>query len=49
MKIAAARALASLVPPDELADQHIIPGIFHPDVAGNVPAAAKAAEASGAT
>ena len=48
MKIAAARALADLVGPDELGPQMIIPSSFNPEVAPAVAAAtAKAAMDSG--
>ncbi len=43
MRIAAAEAIASLVTDDELADQHIIPGIFNREVA---PAVARAVAAA---
>ena len=33
MKIAAAHAIASLIPPEELSDQYIIPNPFNRDVA----------------
>jgi len=48
MKIAAAEAIAALVAPEELADQHIIPGIFNREIAPAVArAVAKAAVATG--
>jgi malate dehydrogenase (oxaloacetate-decarboxylating) len=39
MRMAAADAIAALVPTEELADQNIIPGIFNPDVCPSVAAA----------
>jgi malate dehydrogenase (oxaloacetate-decarboxylating) len=39
MLIAAARALAAVVTPDELNAAYIVPSVFHPDVAGAVAAA----------
>jgi malate dehydrogenase (oxaloacetate-decarboxylating) len=49
MKIAAANAIAELVPPEELADQNIIPGIFNRQVCPAVAqAVAQAAVESGA-
>jgi len=39
MLLAAARALASVVTPEELNPAYIIPSVFHPDVAGIVAAA----------
>jgi malate dehydrogenase (oxaloacetate-decarboxylating) len=39
MLVAAARALADVVPPDELGPDYIIPSVFHPDVASGVAAA----------
>jgi malate dehydrogenase (oxaloacetate-decarboxylating) len=36
MLIAAARALADVVPPDETGPNYIIPSVFHPDVASSV-------------
>ena len=39
MKIAAGRALAAVLDKDELTEEHIIPSIFHPDVAKGVEAA----------
>ncbi|HMK36219.1 MAG TPA: NAD-dependent malic enzyme [Desulfomonilaceae bacterium] len=49
MKIAAARAIAGLVPSEELADQNIIPGIFNREVCPGVAlAVAQAAAESGA-
>src|SRR6202034_2584418 len=50
MLVAAARALADVVPVEELGPDYIIPSVFHPDVASNVAAAvreAAAAEAAG--
>jgi malate dehydrogenase (oxaloacetate-decarboxylating) len=39
MLVAAARALADVVQPDELGPDYIIPSVFHPDVASGVAAA----------
>jgi malate dehydrogenase (oxaloacetate-decarboxylating) len=39
MLVAAARALADVVMPDELGPDYIIPSVFHPDVASGVAAA----------
>jgi malate dehydrogenase (oxaloacetate-decarboxylating) len=39
MLVAAARALADVVQPDELGPDYIIPSVFHPDVANGVAAA----------
>ncbi len=36
MLIAAARALADMVSPDEIGPHYIIPSVFHPDVASSV-------------
>lgn len=36
MKLAAARALADTIQPDELSEDHILPGIFNPEVVKNV-------------
>jgi malate dehydrogenase (oxaloacetate-decarboxylating) len=48
MKLAAARAIASVVPDDQLHAEYIIPSVFNRDVVGAVaPAVARAAEASG--
>jgi malate dehydrogenase (oxaloacetate-decarboxylating) len=41
MLVAAARALADVVPPDELGPDYIIPSVFHPDVASGVAAAVR--------
>jgi malate dehydrogenase (oxaloacetate-decarboxylating) len=41
MLIAAARALADVVSPDEIGPHYIIPSVFHPDVASSVAAAVK--------
>jgi malate dehydrogenase (oxaloacetate-decarboxylating) len=38
MLVAAARALADVVAPDELGPDYIIPSVFHPDVASAVAA-----------
>ncbi|MBD3778929.1 MAG: NAD-dependent malic enzyme [Micrococcales bacterium] len=47
MLLAAARALASVVSPEELNPAYIIPSVFHPDVAATVAAAvAQVAEAA---
>jgi malate dehydrogenase (oxaloacetate-decarboxylating) len=42
MLVAAARALADVVLPDELGPDYIIPSVFHPDVASGVAAAVRA-------
>ncbi len=48
MKLAAAHAIASVVKPDELSPEYIVPSVFNRDVAPAVAAAvAAAAEASG--
>jgi malate dehydrogenase (oxaloacetate-decarboxylating) len=48
MKVAAARAIAACVTPDELAPDHVIPSVFHPGVAPAVAAAcAEAARVDG--
>jgi len=48
MKIAAAQAIAGLVQPDELNEEHIIPSVFQPGVAQAVAAAVgEAARATG--
>ena len=50
MLVAAARALADVVPAEELGPDYIIPSVFHPDVASGVAAAVRdAALAEGAT
>jgi malate dehydrogenase (oxaloacetate-decarboxylating) len=41
MLVAAARALADVVMPDELGPDYIIPSVFHPDVASGVAAAVR--------
>jgi malate dehydrogenase (oxaloacetate-decarboxylating) len=41
MLVAAARALAGVVSPDELGPHYIIPSVFHPDVASAVAAAVR--------
>jgi putative AlgH/UPF0301 family transcriptional regulator len=41
MLVAAARALADVVPAEELGPDYIIPSVFHPDVASNVAAAVR--------
>ncbi len=41
MLAVAARALADVVPPDELGPDYIIPSVFHPDVASGVAAAVR--------
>ena len=41
MLVAAARALADVVLPDELGPDYIIPSVFHPDVASGVAAAVR--------
>jgi len=43
MLVAAARALADVVTPDEIGPNYIIPSVFHPDVASAVAAAVRAA------
>ena len=54
MLVAAARALADVVPAEELGPDYIIPSVFHPDVASGVAAAvrdaaiAEAAKGAGA-
>jgi malic enzyme len=40
--VAAARALAGVVLPDEIGPDYIIPSVFHPDVASGVAAAVRA-------
>ncbi len=48
MKLAAARALAALIPDQELTEDHIIPSAFHPEVAPAIAAAvAQAARDTG--
>ena len=42
MKLAAANAIAELVPDDKLCDEYILPDVFHPDVADVVAEAVKA-------
>jgi malate dehydrogenase (oxaloacetate-decarboxylating) len=50
MLIAAARALAAVVPPEELHASYIVPSVFHPDVSHTVAAAVSAAvKATGAS
>jgi malate dehydrogenase (oxaloacetate-decarboxylating) len=41
--LAAARALADVVPAEDLAPDYIIPSVFHPDVASGVAAAVREA------
>ncbi|NAS24131.1 NAD-dependent malic enzyme [Herbidospora sp. NEAU-GS84] len=41
MLLAAARALAAVVSPEELGPNYIVPSVFHPDVAGAVAAAVR--------
>jgi malic enzyme len=41
MLIAAARALADVVSPDEIGPHYIIPSVFHPDVASSVAVAVR--------
>ena len=41
MLIAAARALANVVTPDEIGPHYIIPSVFHPDVASPVAVAVR--------
>jgi len=43
MLVAAARALADVVTPDEIGPNYIIPSVFHPDVASAVAAAVREA------
>ena len=45
MLVAAARALADVVPAEELGPDYIIPSVFHPDVASGVAAAVRDAAA----
>ena len=48
MEVAAAHAIASVIPPEELGHEYIIPSVFNRDVAPRVAAAvAEAAEAAG--
>jgi malate dehydrogenase (oxaloacetate-decarboxylating) len=47
MLVAAARALADVVAPDELGPDYIIPSVFHPDVASGVAAAVRDVAADG--
>jgi malate dehydrogenase (oxaloacetate-decarboxylating) len=48
MKVAASRALATVIPPDELGPEYVIPGVFNRDVGPRVAAAvAEAAEQDG--
>src|SRR5579863_7173324 len=42
MLVAAARALADVVLPDEIGPDYIVPSVFHPDVASGVAAAVRA-------
>ena len=42
MLVAAARALAAVVLPDEIGPDYIVPSVFHPDVASGVAAAVRA-------
>ncbi len=46
MLVAAARALADVVPAEELGPDYIIPSVFHPDVATGVAAAVREAAAA---
>jgi len=49
MKIAAARAIADLIPDDQRHEEYIIPSVFHPNLASTVArAVAEAAVRSGA-
>jgi malate dehydrogenase (oxaloacetate-decarboxylating) len=41
MLVAAARALADVVPAEELGPDYIVPSVFHPDVASGVAAAVR--------
>jgi malate dehydrogenase (oxaloacetate-decarboxylating) len=43
MLVAAARALADVVPAEELGPDYIVPSVFHPDVASGVAAAVREA------
>lgn len=43
MKIAAARALADIIPREELTEEYIIPSAFHPGVADAIANAVAAA------
>ena len=43
MLVAAARALADVVPAEELGPDYIVPSVFHPDVATGVAAAVREA------
>ena len=48
MKVAASRALATVIPPDDLGPEYVIPGVFNRDVGPRVAAAvAEAAEQDG--
>ena len=48
MKVAASRALATVIPPDDLGPEYVIPGVFNRDVGPRVAAAvAEAAERDG--
>jgi malate dehydrogenase (oxaloacetate-decarboxylating) len=47
MLVAAARALADVVAPDELGPDYIIPSVFHPDVASGVAAAVRSVATDG--
>jgi malate dehydrogenase (oxaloacetate-decarboxylating) len=48
MKVAASHALATVIAPDELGPEYVIPGVFNRDVAPRVAAAvADAAERDG--
>ena len=49
MEVAAARAIASVVKPDELEADYIVPSVFHPDLATTVAAAVRQSVESGAT
>ena len=49
MLVAAARALADVVPAEELGPDYIIPSVFHPDVASGVAAAVRDAALTEAT
>ena len=43
MKIAAAEAIAGVIPPGELSPDYIVPSVFNPEVAQRVAAAVAAA------
>ena len=47
MKLAAAKALAAMVPEDKLSEDYIIPGAFEEGVAANVAKAVKGEKQEG--